>query len=130
MRGGLTSVSTQIDQMEQDRKTIDKETHLLKEKNAAKKLEIDMELAHKEKLERDMRELRVLVTIKNQEAVAKQTAVNRSTEDILTIEGQIKTQKSQIEKLLRDQVLYNIDYRNHWGLGLSSYSKIMMIKWF
>ncbi|KAJ3366934.1 hypothetical protein HDU91_001646 [Kappamyces sp. JEL0680] len=103
LRNGLSSISEKIEGMEQDRKSIDKEIYALKEKNAAKKLEIDMELANKEKLERDLRELRVIVTIKSQEAVSKQNAVNRATEDITVIDNQIKQQKLQIEKLLRDQ---------------------------
>lgn len=103
LRNGLSSVSEKIEAMELDRKNIDKEIFMLKEKNAAKKIEIDFELTNKEKLERELRELRVIVTIKSQEAVSKQALVNRTTEDINAIENQIKQQKTMIEKLLRDQ---------------------------
>ncbi|KAJ3322388.1 hypothetical protein HDV06_003108 [Boothiomyces sp. JEL0866] len=103
LRNGLTTVSERIDTAEVERKNIDKEIYLLKDKNTQKKLEIDMEMKNKERMERDLRELRVVVTIKSQEAISKQTAVNRATEEIANIENQIKTQKNMIEKLIRDQ---------------------------
>ncbi|KAJ3262633.1 hypothetical protein HK103_000162 [Boothiomyces macroporosus] len=103
LRNGLTTISERIDTAEVERKNIDKEIYLLKDKNTQKKLEIDMEMKNKERMERDLRELRVVVTIKSQEAISKQTAVNRATEEIANIENQIKTQKNMIEKLIRDQ---------------------------
>ena len=104
-RTSITGMSEKIEAMEKEEKEIDRETATLKEKNAAKKIEIDVELGTKEKFERDLRELRVIVTIKSQEAVAKQAAVSRLIEDITSIDSQIKQQKAQIEKLLRDQEL-------------------------
>ncbi|KAJ3311861.1 hypothetical protein HDV04_003601 [Boothiomyces sp. JEL0838] len=103
LRNGLTTISERIDTAEVERKNIDKEIYLLKDKNTQKKLEIDMEMKNKERMERDLRELRVVVTIKSQEAISKQTAVNRATEEIANIENQIRTQKNMIEKLIRDQ---------------------------
>lgn len=85
------------------KKELEEEIHSLKDKNTAKKIEIDNEMRNKERLEQELREQRVVVTIKTQEVVGKQEAVNKATEDIATIESQIKLEKQMIEKLLRDQ---------------------------
>jgi chromosome segregation ATPase len=107
LRSNLTSFSEKIESLEQERKVIEKEIISLKEKNATKKHEIDLEMKNKEKLERDLKELRIIVTIKSQEATSKQGLVSRATEDIQQIETQIKQQKNLIEKLLKDQELLN-----------------------
>jgi hypothetical protein len=103
LRTGVTSISERMEQAEQECKHIEKEIWNLKEKNTQKKLEIDMELKNKERLERELRELRVVVTMKSQEAVAKQSSVNKATEEIASIETQIRNQKAMMEKLLKDQ---------------------------
>jgi hypothetical protein len=105
LRNGFTSISERIESMEFERKTIEMEIISLKDKNTAKKREIDQEMKNKEKLERDLRDLRVFVTVKSQEAVGKQGSVNRATEDILQIENQIRHQKGLFEKLFKDQEL-------------------------
>ncbi|KAJ3055446.1 hypothetical protein HDU99_007564, partial [Rhizoclosmatium hyalinum] len=73
----------------------------LKERNAEKKAEIDGEMRNKERLERDLRELRIVVAVKSQEVRVKQDAVNRSRDDISILESQIKTQKQMLEKLMK-----------------------------
>ncbi|KAI9352585.1 coiled-coil domain-containing 147-like protein [Obelidium mucronatum] len=63
--------------------------------------EIDSEIRNKERLERDLRELRIVVAVKSQEVRVKQDAVNRATDDISILESQIKTQKQMLDKLLK-----------------------------
>eukprot|EP00842_Homolaphlyctis_polyrhiza_P000513 jgi/Hompol1/1462/HPOL_001881-RA len=103
LRNGLAEISEGIKITENQKRELEREIFTLKERNASKKMEIDTELRNKERLDRELRELRVIVTIKSQEGQGKQEAVNRATEDIASIEGQIKQQKQMIEKLLRDQ---------------------------
>lgn len=99
----LVVISEKMVESELQRKVLDKESLALKERNSVKKLETDMEMASKEKVERELRELRVSVTIKTQEGIVKQGVYNRASEDITSIESQIKQQKSLIEKLAKDQ---------------------------
>ncbi|KAK6095254.1 hypothetical protein MT418_004699 [Batrachochytrium dendrobatidis] len=103
LRNGLTEISEEIKMAENLKRDFEKEIFILKDKNSSKKLEIDNELRGKERLERELRELRTIVTVKSQEVQGKQDAVNRATEDMVVIEGHIKQQRQQIEKLLRDQ---------------------------
>jgi phage I-like protein len=103
LRNGLVNISDKIEKTELAKADLDEEILSLKEKNTAKKIEIDNEMRNKDRLEQELREQRVVVTIKSQEVVGKQEAVNKATEDISAIELQIKLQKQMIEKLLRDQ---------------------------
>lgn len=103
LRTGLVSISENIEGAEVGKRVLEKEISSLKEKNTAKKIEIDNEMRNKTKLEQELREERVVVTIKSQEVVGKQDSVNRATHDITTLENQIRQQKQMIEKLLRDQ---------------------------
>ncbi|KAJ3106624.1 hypothetical protein HDU97_005989 [Phlyctochytrium planicorne] len=96
----LTDKVRYTDQMKRER---EHEIYELKERNAAKKADIDSELRNKERLERDLRELRVVVAVKSQEVRGKQDAVNRATDDIGILESQIKSQKLLLEKLFKDQ---------------------------
>ncbi|KAI8839889.1 hypothetical protein BC829DRAFT_27721 [Chytridium lagenaria] len=60
----LTDKVRLTDQLKRER---EHEIYELKERNAAKKADIDSELRNKERLERDLRELRVVVAVKSQE---------------------------------------------------------------
>jgi phage I-like protein len=103
LRNGLVNISDKIEKTELAKAELDEEILSLKEKNSAKKIEIDNEMRNKDRLEQELREQRVVVTNKSQEVVGKQEAVNKAIEDISAIESQIKLQKQMIEKLLRDQ---------------------------
>ncbi|KAL2911092.1 hypothetical protein HK105_209456 [Polyrhizophydium stewartii] len=103
LRNSLTEISESIKITENQKRDFEREIFSLKEKNVNKKMEIDTELRNKDRLDRELRELRVIVTVKSQEVQSKQDAVNRATEDIAVIENQIRQQKQMIEKLLRDQ---------------------------
>jgi chromosome segregation ATPase len=101
LRNDLVNISEKIDKTESEKLAIDKEILSLKEKNTIKKIEIDNELRNKDRLEQDLREQRVIVTIKSQEVAGKQDCVNRANEEISVIEGQIRQQKLMIEKIYR-----------------------------
>lgn len=103
LRNGLVTISEKIEKTEVSKNDLEEEIHSLKEKNTEKRIEIDNEMRNKDRLEQELREQRVVVTIKSQEVAGKQNEVNRATEDIAVIESQIKLQKQMIEKLLRDQ---------------------------
>jgi phage I-like protein len=103
LRNGLVTISDKIEKTELSKKDLEEEIHLLKEKNTAKKIEIDNELRNKDRLDQELKEQRVVVTIKSQEVIGRQEAVNKATEDISVIESQIRLQKQMIEKLKRDQ---------------------------
>ncbi|KAJ3403745.1 hypothetical protein HDU80_003781 [Chytriomyces hyalinus] len=101
LRNSITEVTDKIritDQLKGDR---EHQIYDLKERNAEKKSEIDSEMRNKERLERDLRELRIVVAVKSQEVRVKQDAVNRATDDISILESQIRTQKQMLEKLVK-----------------------------
>ena len=103
LRNGISEMTDKMRIAELTKRDLDRDIFSLKEKNATKKAEIDSEVRTKDRLERDLRELRVVVTVKSQEVRSKQDSVNRATDDISILESQIKTQKQLLEKLKKDQ---------------------------
>ncbi|KAJ3057197.1 hypothetical protein HK097_011202 [Rhizophlyctis rosea] len=103
LRNSIIDMSEKIKQADQQKRDFERETYDLKEKGALKKSDIDQELRTKERLERDLRELRVVVAVKSQEVRGKQDAVNRGTDEINVLESQIKNQKQMMEKLMKDE---------------------------
>ena len=102
LRNNLVTTSNQIETAGEEDLSLELETIQLKDRIVAKKLEIRQEQRKKEKLEQDLRDQRVVVTIKSHEVSGKQDIVNRITEDISAIETQIRMQKQKAEKLGRD----------------------------
>ncbi|KAJ3217661.1 hypothetical protein HDU67_007484 [Dinochytrium kinnereticum] len=103
LRVAISELTDKVKLTDQLKREREHEIYELKERNAAKKADIDSELRNKERLERDLRELRVVVAVKSQEVRGKQDAVNRATDDIGILESQIKSQKQLLEKLFKDQ---------------------------
>lgn len=103
LRNRITDVSEHIKQSDEQKRTCESDIYELKEKSALKKSDIDLELRNKERLETELRELRVVVGNKTQEVRGKQDAVNRATEEISIIDYQIKTQRQMLERLEKDQ---------------------------
>ncbi|KAI9190067.1 hypothetical protein H9P43_001500 [Blastocladiella emersonii ATCC 22665] len=85
-----------------ERRALESEVHLLKEKCAARKIDVDAELRNKENLEADLREMRGVVSVKIADVRARQEQVNRSLEEIALLQNQVKTQKQMLEKVARD----------------------------
>ena len=102
-RNEISEVSERIRSSDLQKRELERDIFNLKEKNAAKKAEIDTETRNKDRMEKDLRELRVVVTVKSQEVRTKQDAVNRATDDISILDSQIKTQKQLYEKLNKDE---------------------------
>lgn len=103
LRTSISELSDRNRQAELTKRNLDTEIFNLKEKNAIKKGEIDAEVRNKDRLENELRELRVSITVKSQEVKTKQDSVNRATDDIAIFESHIKNQKLLVEKLSKDQ---------------------------
>ncbi|KAJ3334204.1 hypothetical protein HDU76_006576 [Blyttiomyces sp. JEL0837] len=103
LRNAISDITDKIRSTDQLKRDREHEIYDLKERNATKKADIDAEIRNKERLERDLRELRVIVAVKSQEVRSKQEAVNRATDDISILESQIKSQRQMLEKLAKDQ---------------------------
>ncbi|KAJ3019476.1 UNVERIFIED_CONTAM: hypothetical protein HDU68_010648 [Siphonaria sp. JEL0065] len=101
LRNSIAEVTDKVRITDQLKGDCEHQIYDLKERNAEKKAEIDGEIRNKERLERDLRELRIVVAVKSQEVRVKQDAVNRATDDISILESQIKTQKQMLDKLLK-----------------------------
>jgi chromosome segregation ATPase len=106
LRARISEISDKNRLAELTKRNLDTEIFNLKEKNAIKKGEIDSEVRNKDRLENELRELRVLITVKSQEVKNKQDAVNRATDDIAILESHIKNQKLLLEKLNKDQGIF------------------------
>jgi hypothetical protein len=106
LRARISEISDKNRLAELTKRNLDTEIFNLKEKNAIKKGEIDSEVRNKDRLENELRELRVLITVKSQEVKNKQDAVNRATDDIAIFESHIKNQKLLLEKLNKDQGIF------------------------
>ncbi|KAJ3089215.1 hypothetical protein HK102_006917 [Quaeritorhiza haematococci] len=103
LRNQIAEVSETVRTTDNRKRELEQEIYQLKEKNAMKKTDIDAELRVKERLERELRELRVVVAGRTQEVRGKQESVNRSNEELAILDLQIKSQKQTLEKLLKDQ---------------------------
>ncbi|KAJ3059052.1 hypothetical protein HDU98_004936, partial [Podochytrium sp. JEL0797] len=101
LRNGIAEVTDKVRITDQLKSDCEHQIYILKERNADKKSEIDGEMRNKERLERDLRELRIVVAVKSQEVRVKQDAVNRASDDISILESQIRTQKQLLEKLVK-----------------------------
>ncbi|KAJ3343130.1 hypothetical protein HDU93_009680 [Gonapodya sp. JEL0774] len=105
LRAAISDSSDKIRVADTDKRRLEKEILEFKEQNLQKKAEIDAELRNKDRLEREVKDLRAVVTAKTQEVKARQDTVNRATEDITTLESQIRAQRMSLAKTLSDQEL-------------------------
>ncbi|KAJ1547620.1 hypothetical protein HK405_005363, partial [Cladochytrium tenue] len=103
LRASMAAVSERIRQGEQLKRDREREIYELKERNTSKRADIDAEVRNKDRLERELRELRANVSIKSQEVRAKQEAVNRATDEVGVLESQIRSQRQLLEKLQKDR---------------------------
>ncbi|KAJ3138154.1 hypothetical protein HK100_000087 [Physocladia obscura] len=101
LRNSITEVTDKIRITDQLKSDTEHHIYNLKERNAEKRAEIDSETRNKERLERDLRELRIVVAVKSQDVRVKQDAVKRATEDISILESQIRTQRQMLDKLAK-----------------------------
>ncbi|KAJ3206824.1 hypothetical protein HDU82_004278 [Entophlyctis luteolus] len=99
LRNSTTEVTEKIREAEQRKNESERQIYELKDRNTTKKAEIDAETRTKERLERDLRELRIVVAVKSQDVRIKQDSVNRASDDLSILESQVKTQKQMLEKL-------------------------------
>lgn len=94
---------SKIKVLEAEKLESEQEIHSLKDLIATKRSEADKEHRNKDKLERELKEARQVIEVKNAEVRTKQDSVNRSKEDIVKLEAQLKEQKLMIEKTIKEQ---------------------------
>ncbi|KNE55752.1 hypothetical protein AMAG_01629 [Allomyces macrogynus ATCC 38327] len=102
LRARVADMADTTRHLDAERRLLDADIHLLKEKVAARKMDVDAELRNKENLEADLRDMRDVVSVKIAEVKQKQDHVNRAIDDIALLQNQAKTQKQMLDKLARD----------------------------
>ncbi|TPX38261.1 hypothetical protein SmJEL517_g00202 [Synchytrium microbalum] len=103
LRAQIATTTESIRTADGQKRALEQEIYSLRERNSQKKSDIDAETRTKDRLERDLRELRAVVSTKSSEIRNKQDAVLRATDDVAILEQQIKSQKVMAEKLVKDQ---------------------------
>ncbi|KAJ3375699.1 hypothetical protein GGF31_002903 [Allomyces arbusculus] len=102
LRARVADMADTTRHLDAERRLLEADIHLLKEKVAARKMDVDVELRNKENLEADLRDMRDVVSVKIGEVKQKQDHVNRAIDDIALLQNQAKTQKQMLDKLARD----------------------------
>ena len=103
VRNEIISIAEKIRTYDLQKQEIEQEIYHLKDKNIQKKLEIDTETKNKEKIDRELRELRVTVSAKIQEVHNKHEIIKRTNEENEALEEEIKNQKVDFEKLSKEK---------------------------
>jgi len=103
VRDKIISVADNIRKYDLQKQEIEQEIYNLKDKNIQKKLEIDMETKAKDKIDRELRELRVTVSAKIQEVHNKHEIIKRTNEENEELEENIKNQRKDYEKLNKEK---------------------------
>ncbi|KAJ3223322.1 hypothetical protein HK099_001296 [Clydaea vesicula] len=103
LRTKIQDVTEQIKQTDETKRRFEHEIYELKEKNTIKKGDIEGELRNKDRLEKELREIRSIVGAKSQEVRGKQDVVNRCADEISMIDNHIKSQRQMLERLQKDQ---------------------------
>ena len=103
VRNEIINIAENIKAYDIQRQEIEQEIYYLKDKNIQKKLEIDLETKTKEKIERDLRELRTTVSAKIQEVHTKHEAIKRTNEENESLVESIENQKNEFEKLNKEK---------------------------
>lgn len=105
LRNRLLDLTERIRNSDFQKRDIERRIYELRERNARQKAEIEYEARNKEKLEKDLKEIRTSVMSKTQEVRTKQDLIVRTQEETVMLESQIRNQKQNLEKLLRDREL-------------------------
>jgi len=103
VRNEIINIAENIKAYDLQRQEVEQEIYYLKDKNIQKKLEIDLETKTKEKIERELRELRTTVSAKIQEVHTKHEAIKRTNEENESLVESIENQRSEYEKLNKEK---------------------------
>lgn len=102
LRAEIADMMEKVRILEAEKVESSQEIHKLKEAIALKKAEADKEMRQRDRLERELKDARLLIDQKNTEIRGKQEAINRSKDDLVKLEALIKDQKITIEKTTKE----------------------------
>eukprot|EP00833_Pecoramyces_ruminatium_P017549 jgi/Orpsp1_1/1191581/evm.model.d7180000087160.1 len=103
VRNEIINIAENIRTYDLQKQEIEQEIYNLKDKNIQKKLEIDIETKVKEKIDRELRELRGVVSAKIQEVHNKHEVIKRTNENNKVLEENIENQRAEFEKLSKEK---------------------------
>lgn len=103
LRSEITDLVEKTKGLETEKFEIQNEIQQLRDMLITKKAEADREMRNRDKLERELKEARQMIDLKNSEIRGKQDAMARAKEDIVRLEAVIKEQKNQLEKITKEQ---------------------------
>eukprot|EP00002_Diphylleia_rotans_P000333 TRINITY_DN10172_c0_g3_i1.p1 TRINITY_DN10172_c0_g3~~TRINITY_DN10172_c0_g3_i1.p1 ORF type:complete len:860 (+),score=260.50 TRINITY_DN10172_c0_g3_i1:63-2642(+) len=102
LRGQITELTEKIRVLEGEKISSEHEIHTLKELIAAKKAESDREQRRKERLEKELKDLKTILENKQIEIKSKHSLITTNNEQITRLDHQLREQKTQMEKALKD----------------------------
>eukprot|EP00742_Colponemidia_sp_Colp-10_P001279 GILJ01001378.1.p1 GENE.GILJ01001378.1~~GILJ01001378.1.p1 ORF type:complete len:869 (-),score=252.53 GILJ01001378.1:154-2760(-) len=102
LRRENTDLYERVQKMENDKLNADTEIQNLKDMIATKKAETEREQRRKERLEKELKELRQTLEQRHQELKQKQNMITQGAEQIAKLEQQLKDSKLQMDKLGRE----------------------------
>ncbi|TPX45819.1 hypothetical protein SeLEV6574_g03638 [Synchytrium endobioticum] len=103
LRAQVATTTEAIRAVDMQKRHLEQDICSLRDRNAQKKADIETETRTKDRLERELRDLRALVSTKSIEIRSRQDQSARAADDVSILEHQIKSQKVMAEKLLKDQ---------------------------
>ncbi|KAI9222157.1 hypothetical protein BC828DRAFT_379159 [Blastocladiella britannica] len=102
LRGRIADMSDQTRTVDGERRSLENDVLMLKERIAARKIDIEAETRNKDNLEADLRDMRAVVSVKIADVRTRQEAMNRALEDVALLQNQVKSQKQMLDKVGRD----------------------------
>jgi chromosome segregation ATPase len=103
VRNEIISISENIRKCDLQKQEIEQEIYFIKDKNIQKKLEIEIETKTREKIDRDLRELRSTLSTKIQEVHNKSEVIKRTDEENESLKESIENQNVEYEKINKEK---------------------------
>lgn len=101
MRNEIGTILERMQQMDADKQAAEREIYTLRELITSKKAEAEREARRRERLDKEVKDVRHLTETRTQELRAKTDSLAKLSEKLGTLEGHLRAQKAQTEAALK-----------------------------